>query len=75
MIFQAGMAIGKFHGVMSPTTPIGRHVPLVGELGRSRLAPEAATLTRHVEGHVDRFLDVASGLGKNLAHLLGHLSR
>jgi hypothetical protein len=52
-----------------------RHVPLVGELGRSRLAPEAATLTRHVEGHVDRFLDVASGLGKNLAHLLGHLAR
>ena len=74
-IFQDGIAIGKFHGVITPTTPIGirtRHLELVAELGRRRLAEEAPALAGHVVAHVDRFLDVAAGLGLHLAHLVRH---
>ena len=33
--FQAGMAIGKFHGVMMPTTPIGRRMAIANLSGIS----------------------------------------
>ena len=74
-IFHDGIAIGKFHGVITPTTPIGmrtRHVELVPELRRRRLPEQATPLAGHVEAHVDRFLDVAPGLGLHLPHLVGH---
>ena len=48
------------------------HLELVGHLRRRRLAEEAAALAGHVVGHVDRFLDVAAGLGAHLAHLAHH---
>ena len=34
-IFQAGMAIGKFHGVIRPTTPIGSRVTSTSTPGRT----------------------------------------
>ena len=49
-----------------------RHVELVAELGRRRLAEEPPALAAHVVAHVDRFLDVAAGLGRDLSHLVGH---
>ena len=48
------------------------HRPLVGELGRDRLAGHPATLAGHQVGDVDAFLDVAARLGEDLAHLAGH---
>src|SRR5215831_12374004 len=34
-IFQAGIAIGKFHGVMKPTTPTGSRVMSTSTSGRT----------------------------------------
>jgi hypothetical protein len=51
------------------------HVELVRQLGWSRLTVEPTSLAGHVEGHVDRFLNVTARLGDDLAHLLGHLAR
>ena len=45
IIFQHGIAIGKFQGVMIPAIPIGwriAHRPLVGQLGRHRVAEHPA---------------------------------
>ena len=49
-----------------------RHRPLVGQLGRGRVAEQAAALAGHQEGDVDALLDIAAGLGQDLAHLAGH---
>ncbi len=49
-----------------------RHLELVAELGRRRVAEHAPALAGHVDRHVDRFLDVAAGLGEHLAHLAAH---
>ena len=49
-----------------------RHLELVAELGRRRLPEEAPALAAHVVAHVDRFLDVAAGLGLDLPHLVRH---
>ena len=35
MLFQAGMAIGKFHGVISPATPSGIRTAMLNLLGSS----------------------------------------
>ena len=74
-IFHDGIAIGKFHGVIAPTTPIGCRT-LMLNLSRSSdgvVCPkQAASLAGHVEAHVDRFLHVAAGLGLDLPHLVGH---
>ena len=51
------------------------HRPLVGQLGRDRVAGHPATLARHQVGDVDAFLDIAAGLGQDLAHLAGHRPR
>ena len=51
------------------------HVELVAELRGGRLAEQAPALARHVEAHVDRFLDVAAGLGEHLPHLARHQQR
>ena len=48
------------------------HVELVAQLGRRRLAEQAAALSGHVVRHVDRFLNVAAGLGLHLPHLVRH---
>ena len=72
--FQDGIAIGKFHGVIAPTTPIGIRTLIMNLSGapRRRLAEEAPSLAGHVVAHVDRLLDVAPGLGLDLPHLAGH---
>ena len=49
-----------------------RHRPLVGQLRGRRVAEQAAALAGHQEGDVDALLDVAPGLGQDLAHLAGH---
>ena len=70
--------MGKFQGVMSPATPTGMRTDiwnLLAQLGRRRLAELAAALARHVVRHVDGFLDVAAGLGQDLAHLARHVAR
>ena len=48
------------------------HHELVAELGRRRLPEQAPALAAHVVAHVDRFLDVAAGLGLHLPHLARH---
>jgi len=48
------------------------HRPLVGQLARDRVAEHPATLAGHQEGDVDALLDVAAGLGDDLAHLASH---
>ena len=67
IIFQHGIAIGKFHGVMIPAMPMrlaDAHRPLVGELARDGVAEHPASLAGHQVGDVDPFLDVAAGLGR-----------
>ena len=75
IIFQHGMAIGKFQGVMIPATPIGWRMliaHLSGSSRRHRVAEHPAALAGHQVGDVDAFLDVAAGLRQDLAHLAGH---
>ena len=75
IIFQHGIAIGKFQGVMIPATPIGWRMliaHLSGSSLRDGVAEEPAALAGHQVGDVDAFLDVAAGLGQDLAHLAGH---
>ena len=77
-IFQDGIAIGKFHGVITPITPIGIRtlmLNLSAELRRRRVPEQPPALAGHVEAHVDRFLDVAAGLGEHLPHLARHQQR
>ena len=76
-IFQLGIAIGKFQGVIIADDPVrlaDRHLELVAHFGRRRLAKHAPAFAGHVVGHVDRFLHVSARLGEDLAHLLGHLA-
>ena len=71
------MAIGKFHGVIIPQTPIGlphAHGELIGQLRRSGLAEQPPPLARHVIGHVDGFLNVAACFRQHLAHLASHVA-
>ncbi len=49
-----------------------RHRPLVRELGRHDVTELPAALAGGVVGHVDALLDVAAGLGEDLAHLGRH---
>ena len=75
IIFQHGIAIGKFQGVMIPAMPIGWRMLIAHLSGSSdghRVAEHPAALAGHEEGDVDALLDVAAGLGEDLAHLAGH---
>ena len=75
IIFQHGIAIGKFQGVMIPATPIGWRMLIAHLSGSSdgrRVAEHPAALAGHQEGDVDALLDVAARLGEDLAHLAGH---
>ena len=75
--FQLGMAMGKFHGVMRPTTPTGMRTLMANLFCsslRGGLAEETATFAGHVEGLVDGFLHVAAGFGQHLAHFAGHVA-
>ena len=77
MIFHDGIAIGKFHGVMTAADAerlADRHRELVAQLGGHGLPVLAAPLARHEERHVDRFLHVAARLVENLAHLARHVA-
>ena len=70
-----GSPIGKFQGVIAPTTPTGIRrliMNLSRELAGRGLPEQAAALAAHVVAHVDRFLDVAAGLGLDLPHLACH---
>ena len=70
--FHDGIATGKFHGVIIPTTPTGWrvvHAILSGSSDGTRLAPRGAALAGDERGHVDRFLHVAARLDEHLAGL------
>ena len=78
IVFQHGMAIGKFQGVMIPATPSGWRMLIAHLSGSSdghRVAGHPAALAGHQVGDVDAFLDVAARLGEDLAHLAGHRPR
>ena len=78
IIFQHGIAIGKFQGVMIPAMPIGSRMLIAHLSGSSdghRVAEHAPPLAGHQVGDVDAFLDVAARLGQDLAHLARHGSR
>ena len=49
-----------------------RHLELVAQLRRRRVAEEATPFAGHVDRHVDRLLHVSPGLGQHLAHLAAH---
>ena len=75
--FHEGIAMGKFHGVIMPTTPerlAHRHGELVGQLGGRGGAEHAAAFAGHVVGRVDGFLHVAASFFENLAHFAGHVA-
>ena len=66
-IFQDGIAIGKFQGVMMPHTPSGLRTDMCHLFGNSDgvvWPVQAATFAGHVVGHVDGFLDIAAGFGR-----------
>ncbi len=48
------------------------HRPLVGQLAGHGVAEHPPALAGHQVRDVDAFLDVAAGLGQDLAHLAGH---
>ena len=78
MDFQAGIAIGKFHGVIRAQTPTGWRTHIANLLRSSdgrRDAEEAAPLAGREIRHVDRFLHVAARLGEDLPHLARHQAR
>ena len=78
IIFQHGIAIGKFQGVMIPAMPIGWRMLIAHLSGSSdghRVAEHPAALAGHQVGDVDAFLDVAAGLREDLAHLARHRPR
>jgi hypothetical protein len=52
-----------------------RHRELVPQLRRHRVPEHAASLARHVEGHVDGLLHVAARLVQDLPHLARHVTR
>ena len=75
IIFQHGIAIGKFHGVTIPAMPSGWRMLIAHLSGSSdghRVARHPASLARHEERDVDALLDVAPRLREDLAHLAGH---
>ena len=78
IIFQHGIAIGKFQGVMIPAMPIGWRMH-IAHLSGSSDGTVSPTIRRPSPGHqerdVDAFLDVAARLGEDLAHLAGHRPR
>ena len=78
--FHDGMATGKFHGVIIPTTPTGIRVVHASFEPSSdgTVSPHgAAALPGDEAGHVDGLLHVAAGLEPDLpalpAHQLGQL--
>ena len=74
--FQAGMALGKFHGVISPTTPMrladGEHVDAVA-LGGHQHAGQARAFAGEVAEDVDGAAHFALRFGQRLAFLARHL--
>ena len=73
-IFHDGMATGKFHGVISPTTPTGWrvvHASLSPSSEGTIVTPGRPTLAGDERGHVDGLLHVAAGLDQHLAGLAG----
>ena len=70
--FHDGIATGKFHGVIIPTTPIGCrvvHAILLDSSEATTLAERGAALAGDEATHVDGFLHVAARLDEHLAGL------
>ena len=77
-VFQVGMAIGKFHGVIRPTTPSGRRRVWINTRSRSDgnvLAAQPRAFAADVAQDVDRAPDFAARFGQRLALLARHLAR
>ena len=78
IIFQEGIAMGKFQGVMRPAMPTGWRTDIWNLSGISEgvVWPNCRRpFAGHVVRHVDGFLDVAAGLVQDLAHLARHVAR
>ena len=74
-IFQLGMAIGKFQGVIIPTTPTGIRVvhASLSCISDGTTSPHGdAALTGDEGGHVDGLLHLAAALDADLARLAAH---
>ena len=70
--FQVGIAIGKFHGVISPTTPerlLDGVEVRVRHARRELLAADPPALAAEEAQDVDRALHLAGRLGERLAFL------
>ena len=76
--FQTGIAIGKFHGVIRPTTPSGRRCVdtcAAGERLLEELADRPERLARRVAQDLRRAQRLAARLAQRLAHLDRHVVR
>ena len=76
--FQTGIAIGKFHGVMRPTTPSGRRSVYSRWFGDGRLvhlADRPPRLTRRVAEDRRGAQRFQPGLAQRLPHLRRHVLR
>ena len=72
--FHDGMATGKFHGVIIPTTPIGCRVVqaiLLDSSEATTSSQRGAALAGDEPTHVDGLLHVAACLDEHLAGLAG----
>ena len=71
-VFQDQTATGKLKALMTPTTPSGCQVSMSRWPGRSERHRAAVELARQADGEVadvDHLLDLAAGLGGDLADL------
>ena len=71
--FQAGMAIGKFHGVINPNTPsasLGRDVD-IGRVDFERLAVAAQRLSSEILEDARRAHHFTCAFGQRLAFFAG----
>ena len=78
IIFQHGIAIGKFQGVMTPATPSGWRMLIAHLSGSSdgTVSPAIRRPSPAIRNAMSMpFLDVAARLGQDLAHLAGHRPR
>ena len=77
MIFQHGIAIGKFQGVMIPAIPIGWRMLMAHLSGSSDgvVSPNMRRPSPAIRKAISMPLDVAARFGQDLAHLAGHRPR
>ena len=74
--FQAGMALGKFHGVTRPTTPMGLRMANMWTRSRSEgtnSAGHARAFAGEIAKDIDGAAHFALGFGKGFAFFARHV--